>query len=214
MHTPYSHYQPRSVGSILNALYIYCGSRVAEQAIIRDNSVEWDDTIATYVWDEDTPIFTFISKNAETNSHWSEKQMVYKPFLRIEEPFVYRFESMVRKIVHRYDFSHEAIVAGMYIHGNMNKTLVDKYLEHTKMCVKYELAKMESSTFINMYMNGLAEPKHIDAHIKQWHNSKDLNWPLHAFLGLTEDEYSRFVENPDCLKSIIDDKINVKTNDM
>lgn len=58
------------------------------------------------------------------------------------------------------------------------------------------------ASFIQRCLNGDALLDDIDDAVEQWHTG-DTSRSLPEFLGLTEDEYSILVENPDALKAII-----------
>lgn len=58
------------------------------------------------------------------------------------------------------------------------------------------------SNFIHDCLSGDATVNDIDDYIDVWHTSNSAE-ELHQFLGMTEDEYSLFVTNPNCLLSIV-----------
>lgn len=60
-------------------------------------------------------------------------------------------------------------------------------------------------TFIEYCITGKLSLDDIDDFIDIWHNS-DTNINLHEFLGMTVEEYSNWVHNPDILSSIIESK--------
>ena len=58
-------------------------------------------------------------------------------------------------------------------------------------------------TFIEKCMNNQETPENIDAYIEQWHNSQS-NKSLSEFLGMTENEYTLYLEtNRDIINKII-----------
>jgi hypothetical protein len=57
-------------------------------------------------------------------------------------------------------------------------------------------------TFIDKCLNGDVKLETIDDYISEWHDNDDER-PLYDFLGLTKDEYSLWVENPQLLNYII-----------
>ena len=58
------------------------------------------------------------------------------------------------------------------------------------------------NTFIDGCLAGEALAEDIDDAIEQWHGG-NVRCSLPEFLGLTEREYSLFVENPHALKAIL-----------
>ncbi len=58
-------------------------------------------------------------------------------------------------------------------------------------------------TFVEIYFDGKASLDDIDIYIENWHKSYEDN-ELHEFLGLTLEEYACWVENPDCLKGLLE----------
>jgi len=71
MHSPYSSYKGRCVGTILHYIYHYCGLRMAESCTvdIQYKLIEYgNEPIAVYVWDVDedevnVPTFRFFGEN-------------------------------------------------------------------------------------------------------------------------------------------------------
>jgi hypothetical protein len=61
---------------------------------------------------------------------------------------------------------------------------------------------MYKHNFIDACLEGEALPQQIDDYIDAWHNS-DTREPIYRFLGMTEDEYSLWVENDLFLKHIL-----------
>jgi hypothetical protein len=59
----------------------------------------------------------------------------------------------------------------------------------------------DQNTFLNRYLNGEMLADDIDDFIGYWHNNQG-NLPLHEFLGMTEEEYSLWVGDPDVLPHI------------
>lgn len=57
-------------------------------------------------------------------------------------------------------------------------------------------------TFIGKWLRGESSLDDIDDHVDRWHEGA-LDQPLHAFLGMTREEYSAWVEKPDTLLSIL-----------
>jgi len=56
--------------------------------------------------------------------------------------------------------------------------------------------------FIEKVLEGEVLDTEIDDHVEQWHNGKS-SQSLADFLGLTDDEYALWVEQPDALRSIL-----------
>ena len=53
-------------------------------------------------------------------------------------------------------------------------------------------------TFVELCLKGEASADEVDDFVDRWHEG-DADVPLHEFLGLTRDEYARWVEAPDSL---------------
>ncbi|MEU8498416.1 hypothetical protein ACFVZ8_01185 [Streptomyces sp. NPDC059558] len=63
------------------------------------------------------------------------------------------------------------------------------------------MSKSES-TYADKVMSGEALFSDIDDFVESWHDSIEDLGPLPEFLGLTEEEYSLWVEQPDSLRFI------------
>jgi hypothetical protein len=61
------------------------------------------------------------------------------------------------------------------------------------------------STWIEAYLAGDASLDDIDEWVERWHNVPGdmLTAALHGWLGMSEDEYKRWVENPGALEAIV-----------
>jgi len=87
----YSRYKGRGCGRILGYLEKYCGLHVAEEAIVYDNKVTyWGETIATYTWDGDSDVATFIfnpnlNKSIFYPKYWTRNQRIYKPYIDLDQ---------------------------------------------------------------------------------------------------------------------------------
>ncbi len=57
-------------------------------------------------------------------------------------------------------------------------------------------------TFIELCLEGRADLSDIDDYIEAWHTTKG-DASLHQFLGMTDSEYSLWVEKPDSLRFIL-----------
>lgn len=57
-------------------------------------------------------------------------------------------------------------------------------------------------TFVEKVLAGEEFVDQIDEYVTEWHSSPQHS-ALHAFLGLTRDEYGLWVEQPDSLHSIL-----------
>ncbi|WP_022821695.1 hypothetical protein [Hymenobacter norwichensis] len=70
------------------------------------------------------------------------------------------------------------------------------------------------SNFVRDCLNGDALLDEIDDYIDQWHDG-DGNEPIYNFLGLTEKEYSMWVQKPDILPFLVTaHKENSKVEDI
>lgn len=54
----------------------------------------------------------------------------------------------------------------------------------------------QTKNFKELCHIGIADPKDIDDYIDRWHNSNSKK-ELHEFLGLTKEEYKKWVEGDD-----------------
>ncbi|GAA3145055.1 hypothetical protein [Streptomyces echinatus] len=61
----------------------------------------------------------------------------------------------------------------------------------------------QEATFVDRVMSGQALLMDIDDYVDEWHDSSDDLGPLHQFLGLTDVEYSLWVERPESIRFII-----------
>ena len=58
-------------------------------------------------------------------------------------------------------------------------------------------------TFVELVEEGSIGVDAIDDYIEQWHTSYNGNLSLPEFLGMTEEQYTQFVENPSSLKTML-----------
>ncbi len=58
-------------------------------------------------------------------------------------------------------------------------------------------------TFLELAMKGQVRPEAIDDYIDDWHASLEATCDLHDYLGMTADEYARWVEDSTTLANII-----------
>jgi hypothetical protein len=56
-------------------------------------------------------------------------------------------------------------------------------------------------TFIELYLNGQASPHEIDDYVDTWHTNPGMQ-EIYEFLGMSEEEYSLWVRDPDALPYI------------
>ncbi len=57
-------------------------------------------------------------------------------------------------------------------------------------------------TFIDQCVQDTSSPEAIEDYIDQWHKGES-NQSLYAFLGMTFDEYTTWVKNPEILTDIL-----------
>jgi len=55
-----------------------------------------------------------------------------------------------------------------------------------------------NTTFVEKYLHGRARPSEIEDFVEQWHEG-NIDCPLPEFLGLTNEEYAHWVEDPTSL---------------
>jgi hypothetical protein len=67
--------------------------------------------------------------------------------------------------------------------------------------------KARPPTFLELYARGEVSTEEIDDFIERWHEGKEPSaglTSLHEFLGLTEEEYAGWVQDPASLPGILD----------
>ena len=64
------------------------------------------------------------------------------------------------------------------------------------------MSESHQPTFIDLCLSEQARPEDIDDFVDRWHEGKS-GVELHDFLGMTWDEYARWVADPDLLPSIV-----------
>jgi len=62
--------------------------------------------------------------------------------------------------------------------------------------------KSHSPTFVELVLRGEAVPADINDFIDRWHEGQDPR-SLSEYLGFSRSEYARWVEEPDCLESLL-----------
>ena len=60
----------------------------------------------------------------------------------------------------------------------------------------------EEMTFVEKVKKGLCSIDDIDDYIDKWHDEYQGNLKLYEYLGMTEDEYEKWLTNPDSLKTM------------
>lgn len=64
-------------------------------------------------------------------------------------------------------------------------------------------------TFIEKCLRGDESPETIDDYVDQWHEGAS-DQPLHAFLGMSREEYGAWVANPDALLLLLNARRSVR----
>lgn len=64
----------------------------------------------------------------------------------------------------------------------------------------------EEATFFDLYLVGLAKADEVDDYIDQWYRGFDAIL-LHDFLGMTRDEYGKFMIDPAILPQLRKDRL-------
>jgi hypothetical protein len=59
--------------------------------------------------------------------------------------------------------------------------------------------------FIRKVINGQAKPEDIDKYVHDWHCDMNTALTISEYLGMTDKEYKRWVENPEALQAIIEE---------
>lgn len=67
------------------------------------------------------------------------------------------------------------------------------------------MSDLPSKTFIEKCLSGEAVPDEIDDYIDYWHEHETGNI-LYEFLGMTREEYSAWIFDPDGLSNILADR--------
>jgi hypothetical protein len=62
--------------------------------------------------------------------------------------------------------------------------------------------RKKGPTFIELYVNGKVLPEEIDEYVDKWHASPG-NQQIYDFLGMSKDEYSLWLRDPDVLPHIV-----------
>jgi len=64
----------------------------------------------------------------------------------------------------------------------------------------------EFKSFIQLCIEGKAKPEDISADVERWHNTEEVAIPLalHDYLGMTWEEYGKWVQDPSILPTIIE----------
>lgn len=57
-------------------------------------------------------------------------------------------------------------------------------------------------TFADDFRKGRVAADRINEHIDAWHKSAYTDQPLHEYLGMTWEQYSRWVSNPSTLDEL------------
>lgn len=78
------------------------------------------------------------------------------------------------------------------------------YIDYESEGIANELRGMVNEPFLDkpfyeLYKEGKVIFEYVHYEIDKWNNSKS-DKPLHEFLGLTEEQYARFVDNEDSIK--------------
>jgi hypothetical protein len=61
------------------------------------------------------------------------------------------------------------------------------------------------SSFIDACASGAARAEAIDDEVEAWHNGAS-GLPLHAYLGMTQDEYDEWLADPTALSRFIESR--------
>lgn len=67
--------------------------------------------------------------------------------------------------------------------------------------------KEDSLNFMELCLQGKALPEEIDDYIDAWHEG-DSDESLHEYLGMSSEEYSLWIKNPNAIHSIIEEYHN------
>lgn len=59
------------------------------------------------------------------------------------------------------------------------------------------------ATFVDLALTGDVVMDEIEDFVEEWHTSKRITEPIHEFLGMTEEEYALWVEQPGSLRLIL-----------
>ena len=60
--------------------------------------------------------------------------------------------------------------------------------------------------FIELCVEGLINPEMIDLFIDEWHDS-DSSLEIYKYLGMTDEEYSVWVDQPNFINKILNNRI-------
>jgi hypothetical protein len=67
----------------------------------------------------------------------------------------------------------------------------------------------ETANFVDLCLSGEALSEEIDDYVEAWHEGGS-GLPLHAFLGMTREEYGSWVEEPSILNVILEARMRGK----
>jgi hypothetical protein len=59
------------------------------------------------------------------------------------------------------------------------------------------------ATFLDLCLSGDVVMDEIDEFVEAWHTDDRINEPVHVFLGMSEEEYALWVEQPGSLRLIL-----------
>lgn len=63
---------------------------------------------------------------------------------------------------------------------------------------------MSDETFLDLVVAQRTRPEDIDDFVDAWHDAYEGPLELHAFLGMSEEEYGRWALDPKALADIVD----------
>lgn len=67
------------------------------------------------------------------------------------------------------------------------------------------------ATFVDQCVQGISSPEAIDDYVDQWHKD-DSDQSLWAFLGMTLEQYTAWVKNPEILTDILEKRQSAYSN--
>lgn len=70
---------------------------------------------------------------------------------------------------------------------------------------------LDPRTFLGAVIAGTERLDQIEAWIERWHEQPGTS-PLHAFLGMTSEEYANWMIAPDCLSHIVEIRRQVEAS--
>lgn len=70
---------------------------------------------------------------------------------------------------------------------------------------------LENPTFVGLYLRDQVSAEQIVDFIDRWHEAAEDDVPIYQYLGMSREEYGRWVEDPDALSTILNERRHAAT---